>query len=549
LKESSDLILAFARELYGREIRAELGCEPGDGYNYEASPDGALEVKAGSARGVLYAVYDALAGKRSGRAAPQFSIRGLNPCESLNRHTPKQIERLIDRMGRWRMNTLIIHSNYGFRTHRALIEREAAKRGIELVHYTYSNLCFMEGIGPEHFAKDERGQPMWEHAECETRLCASDPEGLEKYARNITGYIEAHPDYDPLIFCTADGTSTCCCSRCRDLDAWAQWYPTFNPFFEAAHGKRRLEALLYQQRWSVPGDLSRIGQLDRLLFDTHIRYPRTPLGVPHAWMKQGLRFCYPEDGDPVRDPRGDQPVNCYLWDRLGEWRDAFKGKLYVFENLMIQGIWGCPRPNTSVYLEDLRRFHRLGVDGVVYEAFEPGIGPFLPTFDAIAATMWDLGHPYVPSDFERAYLDADDEEFWGFLPGHPKWDGRRGHDPREALAKLLYRFQSLKPLAFQPVKALGSNAEAVACCREILDYVLDHPHREEFDWIYIAFYTLKKAAKLGAVTPGNETERDFLETVKLWDFQEAFGPTAREKAAETIFSLRQRLDAASPCAV
>jgi hypothetical protein len=46
-----------------------------------------------------------------------------------------------------------------------------------------------------------------------------------------------------------------------------------------------------------------------------------------------------------------------------------------------------------------------------------------------------------------------------------------------------------------------------------------------------------------------QTERDFLETVKLWDFQEAFGPAAREKTAEAIFSLRQRLDAASPCTV
>lgn len=541
---TADAILAFARELYGRPIDSRIAAGgAGDAYAFEVGSDGALRVRSGSPRGVLYAVYDALAGKRSGQETPQFSIRGLNPCESLNRHTPEQLERLLDRMGRWRMNTLIIHSNYGFRTHRALIEREAARRGIELVHYTYSNLCFMEGIASAHFAKGDDGKPMWDRAECETRLCVSDSEGLVNYSRNVAAYLETHPDFNPLIFCTADGTHTCRCPPCRDLDAWGQWYPIFNPFFDAAHGQRRLEALLYQQRWRVPEDLSRIRQLDRLLFDTHIRYPRAPLGVPHAWMKQGLRFCYPADGDPIQDPRGDQPVNGYLWDRLAEWRAAFKGQLYVFENLMIQGIWGCPRPNTSIYLEDLRNFRRLGIDGVVYEAFEPGIGPFLPTFDTIAATMWNLQAPYTPTGFEAVFLNPEDEEFWGFHPGHPKWDSCRGDYPRETLARLLYRFQSLKPLAFQPVKATGTDAEAVACCREILDHVLDHPRREDFDWIYIAFYALKKAAQLGALTPGDEIEREFLRTLKLWDFQEAFGPAARDKTTKTIFSLRGRLDA------
>ncbi len=443
-------LYSYARELYGRDIQVEIGGNAGDAYAFHVGDDNTLHVKTSNARGVLYAVYDALSGRRIGQEAPEFAIRGLNPCESLNRHTPEQLERLIDRMGRWRMNTLIIHSNYGFQAHRELIEREAAKRGIELVHYTYSNLCFMDGIAPAHFAKGDDGKPRWARAECETRLCASDAEGLAHYARNVAGYLAAHPDFDPLIFCTADGTHTCRCPSCRALDAWGQWYPIFNPFFDSAHGQRRLEALLYQQRWSVPEDLSRIRQLDRLLFD------------------------------------------------------------------------------------------KLGIDGVVYEAFEPGIGPFLPTFDAIAATMWDLQTPYTPTDFERVYLDADDEEFWGFLPGHPKWESHRGDYPRETLAKLLYRFQSLKPLAFQPAQALGTETEAVECCREILNYVLDHPRREEFDWIYIAFYTLKKAQRFGALTPNDEREREFLESVKLWDFQERHRPP-REAAIGCIESLRAQL--------
>jgi len=257
--------LAFAHDLYGHEIQFDLRDGAGDAYTFHVGVDRALHVKAGSARGVLYAVYDALAGKRSGDERPEFVIRGLNPCESLNRHTPEQLVRFMDRMGRWRMNTLIIHSNYGFRTHQALIEREAAKRGIELVHYTYSNLCFMDGIAPEHFAKDS---------------------------------------------------------------------------------ERR--------------------------------------------------------------------------------------------------------------------------------------------------AMWAVDYPYTPTVFERAYLDPDDGDFFGRLPGHPKWDRWRGNYPRAELAKRLYHFNRLTDVAAPPGSGAGGNPEKIiVCCREILDYIINHPQREDLDWIYMGHPTFE----------------------------------------------------------
>ena len=482
--------LAFAHDLYGHEIQFDLRDGAGDAYTFHVGVDRALHVKAGSARGVLYAVYDALAGKRSGDERPEFVIRGLNPCESLNRHTPEQLVRFMDRMGRWRMNTLIIHSNYGFRTHQALIEREAAKRGIELVHYTYSNLCFMDGIAPEHFAKDSERRAMWDRAECETRLCVSDAQGLRQYAANVRRYLEEHPAYARLLFATADGYKVCQCPGCRGLNALGQWQKIFDPFFDEACGRRKLEMLVYLQRFSVPPDLARINRIDRVLFDTHLRYPRAPLGAPHAWMKQGARFCGP--ADPLQDPRGDQPINVYLWDRLVEWRQAFKGQLYVFENLMIQGICSCPRPNTSIYLDDLRNFRKLGIDGVVYEAFEPGIDPFLPTFDAIAVAMWAVDYPYTPTVFERAYLDPDDGDFFGRLPGHPKWDRWRGNYPRAELAKRLYHFNRLTDVAAPPGSGAGGNPEKIiVCCREILDYIINHPQREDLDWIYMGHPTFE----------------------------------------------------------
>ena len=45
------------------------------------------------------------------------------------------------------------------------------------------------------------------------------------------------------------------------------------------------------------------------------------------------------------------------------------GKVYIHENLMMQGLLGvCPH-NIGMHLADLRTYRRLGIQGVVYEAF------------------------------------------------------------------------------------------------------------------------------------------------------------------------------------
>lgn len=252
-----------------------------------------------------------------------------------------------------------------------------------------------------------------------------------------------------------------------------------------------------------------------------------------------MRFLWPPEQDLIQDPRGDQPINVYLWDRLVEWRKAFRGQLYVFENLMIQGIWGCPRPNTSVYLDDLKRFKDLGIDGVVYEAFEPGIQPFLPTFDAIARAMWDVCRPYQKGAFEQAYLaeGAVSKDLSIDHPGHARWNRWHGDDARAGLAVLQHRLEALQ-MECPPGKA--RSAEVVACCREILRHVLDRPGREDFDWILIAFSVLKTARRFGALDPANDREEDFLAARKLWDFQERHAPP-REAASEVIASLWARL--------
>ena len=81
-------VLRFARQLargvpFGREFRRDGS----DAYRFKVGEDGAIDVESGSQRGVLYAVYDVLAGKTSGDEKPAFAIRGLFPCDATQRHT------------------------------------------------------------------------------------------------------------------------------------------------------------------------------------------------------------------------------------------------------------------------------------------------------------------------------------------------------------------------------------------------------------------------------------------------------------------------------
>jgi hypothetical protein len=519
-EKNQSAVLAYALELAGsRTIRYEVMHDGTDGYTFHQAEDDSFAVTAGSGRGVLYAVYDILDGQTSGGGRPAFSIRGINPCESLARHTPEQLTKLIDRMGRWRMNRIIIHSQYGFDEHRALIERETAKRGIEIVHYTYYNLAFCEGIPTKHFAKRKDGapKPKGTRLECYDRLCASDPEGLALYAEGVERYMKAHPDFRHQMLATADGYDYCECEACRGKNPIAQWEPFFNRFFDHAPDRSR-EALIYVNRFSVPDDLTRIRRLDGVMFDTHLRVRRDPL-------RQGVRRGFPRTVDEeVVDPRAAGiPFNRYLFERLKEWRAAYPGNLYVFENLMVQGLFGLALPNVSVYLDDIRAFYLEGIDGVVYEAYETGIRYFLPHLERIALALWNPELPYEPDDFETTYLNDLESPEW---PGDVYWN------------------DYLKKLPEPEIYRLGANYKSSpswANCLALLQAILTREDRDRFDWLYIGFTTMHYLHTQVAPVPNPDPlEELFLTTHKVWDFMNKV-EKPRETAGAVIERLVERL--------
>ena len=253
-------VLEFARQLAaGRKLETRITGGGGDAYEFTTTADGAIWVTSGMARGVLYAVYDVLGGKSSGRESLAFSVRGINPCESLSRHSPEMVARLIDRMGRWKMNRIIIHSEYGLDGHKDLILHECGKRGIELVYYLYDNLCFGNAVPRAYWAVDKQGEVRapYDHLECYDRLCASKPEGFVAYRKGVDGYLEQHPNFRQVMFATADGGDYCRCPECREKGPGAQCLPFFNIFFDEAAGRCR-ELFVYTERYQLPNDLSRI---------------------------------------------------------------------------------------------------------------------------------------------------------------------------------------------------------------------------------------------------------------------------------------------------
>lgn len=540
MPSDEQVALEFAsREADSQGITIKVEGPVRDGFAIHRDAE-AWSVHAGNARSLLWGIYHIRDGGGEGDYSSDFTVRGIFPCEALERMTPEQVASMIDRMAHWRMNRLIVRWHYGYQDHAPLIHRLCAERGIELSYYMESVLTFCQGADPALFARNEDGSPVTSTLINETRLCPSSSDAVEYLRQGARRFFaEAGlPAGSRMIFIDADGYRFCHCEKCRKLRPVEQWIRQFAVLVEEVNRSSNnflIEYPCYVWRYALPEEMQAFAGVSGILFDTHQRVRWYSLGEDHP-----LTY-YNElesKGDPVA---ATVPMNRYMYDRLLEWRQAFPKQIYVFENLMIQGSISCPQPYTPQLLEDLAKFRRDGIDGVIYEAFEPGIQSFADQISTLARHMWSDCGAYEPTELEKQCTVLDDSDCANFNFRNcfnvlaylttDSFDGlellkQHMNDPvlHEYVARLKLFLKDRSP----------------ANCRHVLEWLCDH--RERFDWIYAAF-NITHALDPDDFPPcDTEAERLFMHTVKYFDIKMSY-PFKLQETSRVVESLSQKLPA------
>ena len=444
---------------------------------------------------------------------PRFAVRGINVCESLARHTPDQVATLIERMAKWKMNTLIVHSCYGYKLHRKLIEDMCGQTGIQIAYYVQTALAFNAGADPDIFALDTDLKPRTPKACNETRLCPSNETARNQFRSGAENFFKSD-DVQPgstLILMDADGYLFCQCPKCRNIkpvDQWAIFLEIALEQAEKANKALKIEHLSYVWRYAIPKNFEIFKNITGVLFDTHQRFRWRALNQPHP------HYFFSELEAQADERAKELPLNQYLLERLTEWRKKFSGKLYVFENLMIQGSISCPQPYTENLLKDLDIYESLGLQGVVYEVFEPGIQSFEKQLDILSSALLTKPQSYQPSELEKMTKKLKGEEFIDYNPavGYLALDEEKiisairadGFD--ELLCEYIILFR--KFLLNRTIKNYN----------EVIIYVMKN--RDRFDWQMAAFNLLRLIPKENIPSIDDKEFLKFINTNKLWDIQE-----------------------------
>ncbi|MEW5818351.1 MAG: hypothetical protein AB1798_23550 [Spirochaetota bacterium] len=509
-----------------------------DGYTIERKGTGYI-ITGNNPRSCLYGVYHLKNGLGEGNFTTSFNIRGIYPCETLSRHSPDQIRTLIDRMGAWRFNTLVIYTDYGYGEHISLIEKECARRGIDIIYYYNTTFQFMQDLIPaKHFARDPAGRLWTETLLCETRPCFADPEAERIIDRSIdTFFKEKLPSHHTqLLFAPADGYKVCLCRHCRRLTPMEQWLPIQKSLSQGKSvyiPERQLISQVYIHRYRPPVELDSYKAVDRIFFDTHQRSRWQPLGREHE-----SRVFHRED--EVDWAARNTPLNIYFLDRIQEWRLKLNKPIVLFENLMVQGTFSCGQFNTSVLIKDLKILEQIGVDGILYECFEPGIKSFEDELSHLSLALWDRHYRYRPGKieewairhFSRSDVSVNVSTEVGalgtlipaVLPSFP-WEAAE-EELETSHFKYLKRFSAF-------IQSLTPEDAA-----SVIDHI--YQHNERFDLRFIGFWVLRRLFREKGIRDLNDKERDFLSYEKLWDFMKAVS-MPRETVDALILSIRKKL--------
>ncbi len=433
-----------------------------------------------------------------------FEVRGFNLCESILRHTPEQLRRFIRRMKTLNMNTLIVHYDYGWKQFKDIILEECEKANVEIVLMTFGPRTFLSYVewNKKWFAKREDGSTFNETLECETYLCPFEKEGLEAFEYGAKKWLEALPPQIKHVHMrAADGQNFCKCEKCRSLPEHEKWQPFVDIFVKSVLETKpelKFETDVYVKRYCIPSKSESFSKMSNIMFDTFYRYNAFPLGstadrinkslIPHA---------------TTIEPITATTINEYYLYKLTEWTTAFPNKVYIHENAMKQSFFGNFQYATSTYLKDLETFKKLGVQGVCYEAYEPGYFNFAEMFEILARALNGETVDYQETEIERVLQTTPMSVFCDDMSFPLE---RYIQDPFKLRCAQLYR----RFWAEQSIEAL----------RDYVEFAFDNS--DVLDSLFIGFCILESYKRWGVIKFNNlscEAEA-FANTSKLWDYME-----------------------------
>lgn len=432
-----------------------------------------------------------------------FPIRGFNLCESILRHTPDQLRQFIRRMKKLRMNTLIIHSDYGWNRRKQLISEECRLSGVEITLMVFGPRTFFSAVPwkSSYFAKAPDGIPYTSCPECETHPCTFEPEGREAFYSGAVKYLRELPEnVKRLHLRAADGNMFCRCPQCCRLTPWEKWLPFVELFARAVDEVcpgLPWETDVYFKRYELPEDMGLFKRMDRIMYDTFARHPSAVLGSGkdriHLDSMGALTTIVPEGVTP----------NMFHLDCLRKWAERFPGKIYIHENAMMQRQQGVFQYGTMAYLQDLELYRQLGVSGVCYEAFEPGYCGYEKMFEILAAALNGEEVEFIPAKLDKVLPERMMEVFCS--------------DPLFPLEKYITDPFQLRLTGFFRKVYWEPTARN---CREFIDFAFDNP--EKTDMLNIGYGILRTGLLMGKIRFSrlSPAAQDFISRRKLWDFME-----------------------------
>ena len=345
--------------------------------------------------------------------------------------------------------------------------------------------------------------------------------GAEMFLRDkVPGWIKR------VHMRSGDGSMTCLCPKCRDIMpsvGWHNYIKAFAQVLKACRPDLESESDIYFGRYDLSVPPEEYSGVDCVMYDTFGHHPRVAIGDnPHPrsnWIPVNVN-----DRDEFNNN------SLYHFDRLSKWAARLPGKIYIHDNTMMQGLVGNFHRNTSVMLKDLELYRRLGLRGVLFEAYEPGYCYFKSHFEVLAQAMIDpeYGRKYQPGAVEKAFMDMN------MCFSHI--DGGTSPELLELLAP--------EEREYIRVCDGGMVNPTVEGFQKLLDYCI--AHQDEVDVCYIGNVAAKRGIKVSKnleFSHASAEAQKMLSYRKLWDYMEQLPDhsKAREQVIELVKDLRDNV--------